>query len=71
MASASGAKRGRPKNPKGTTKKVEPGLPPDAYACLERLVGLGYGSTATDVARYLILREIDDLKRSGVLKADA
>ena len=60
-------KRGRPPNP-APTRKVEPGLPPDAHACLERLVKLGYGSTATDVARYLILREIDDLKRTGVLK---
>ena len=60
-------KRGRPKNPV-PTRKVEPGLPPDAYACLERLVDLGYGSTPTDVARYLILREIDDLKRTGVLR---
>lgn len=60
-------KRGRPKNTQ-QTKKVEPGLPPDAHACLERLAEMGYGSTPTDVARYLILREIDDLKRSGVLK---
>jgi hypothetical protein len=29
-----------------------------------------YGSNPTEVARYLILREIDDLIRTGVLKAD-
>lgn len=29
---------------------------------------LGYGSTPTDVARYLIFREIEDLKRTGVLQ---
>jgi hypothetical protein len=27
-----------------------------------------YGSNSTEVAKYLILREIDDLTRAGVLK---
>jgi hypothetical protein len=50
------------------TRQVKPWLPADAYACLEFLAKLGrYGSNPTDVARYLILREIDDLTRSDVL----
>lgn len=57
----------RPENEK-PTKQVKPSLPADAYACLEFLAGLGrYGSNPTEVARYLILREIDDLTRSNVL----
>lgn len=60
--------RGRPKN-QHPTRKVEPSLPAAAYACLETLAQLGpYGSNPTEVARYLILREIDDLTRHGVLK---
>lgn len=59
---------GRPRNdPPG--RKVEPTLPADAYVCLERLTKIpGYGSTPTEVAKYLILREIDDLTRANVLK---
>jgi hypothetical protein len=58
---------GRPKN-KEPGKKVEPTLPADAYACLERLAKMKrFGSTPSEVARYLILREIDDLTRSNVL----
>jgi hypothetical protein len=35
----------------------------------QRLVEIGtYGSNPTEVAKYLILREIDDLTRAGVLK---
>jgi len=59
---------GRPKNEE-PTKKVEPRLPPKAFAQLQRLAAIGtYGSNATEVAKYLILREIDDLTRAGVLK---
>jgi hypothetical protein len=65
------ALRGRPKN-ETPNRKVEPTLPPDAYACLERLAAMGrYGSNPAEVARYLILREIDDLTRSGVLMPPA
>jgi hypothetical protein len=61
---------GRKKNPE-QTKKVEPRLPPKVFAKLHKLVEVGtYGSNPTEVARYLILREIDDLIRTGVLKAD-
>jgi hypothetical protein len=50
------------------SREVKPRLPADAYACLQRLAKLGrYGSNPTEVARYLILREIDDLTREGVL----
>lgn len=60
----------RPKNP-NPTKKVEPTLPADAYACLERLANLGrYGSTPAEVARYLILRELDDLTRAKAIPED-
>jgi hypothetical protein len=31
------------------------------------LMSEGYGSTTAEVAAYLVKREIDDLKRSGVL----
>lgn len=59
---------GRPKN-QHPTKKVEPTLPANAYARLEALVEIGiYGSNPTEVARYLILRELDELLRQGVLK---
>lgn len=60
---------GRPKNP-NPSRKVEPRLPVDAYACLKELVKKGYGNSPTDVAKYLILREIDDLKRTRVLNRD-
>jgi hypothetical protein len=51
---------------------VKPLIPADAYACLQRLAKMGrYGSNPTDVARYLILREIDDLTREGVLPKTA
>jgi hypothetical protein len=59
---------GRPKNV-NESKKIEPVLPLEAYQRLEELVTKGYGSNPTDVGRYLILRELDDLKRSGVLPA--
>jgi hypothetical protein len=50
--------------------EVEPRLPPKAFAQLQRLVEMGtYGSNPTEVAKYLILREIDDLTRTGVLKS--
>jgi len=34
---------------------------------LEFLTGWGYGNDQTDVARYLIERGLDDLRRSGVI----
>jgi hypothetical protein len=58
---------GRPKNEE-PTKKVEPRLQPKVFTQLQRLVEIGtYGSNPTEVAKYLILREIDDLTRAGVL----
>jgi len=53
---------------KEPTREVKPKLPADAYACLERLAAMGrYGSNPTEVAKYLIIREIDELTRSGLL----
>lgn len=50
-------------------RHVKPSLPADAYACLQWLArNMGrYGNNPTEVARYLILRGIDDLTRGGVL----
>lgn len=49
-------------------REVKPKIPVDAYACLQRLARMGrYGNNPTEVAKYLILREIDDLTRSGIL----
>jgi hypothetical protein len=57
----------RPAN-KTPSHKVHPALPAAAYACLEDLAKMEqYGNSPTEVARYLILREIDDLTRAGVL----
>jgi hypothetical protein len=57
----------RPKNA-NPSRKVEPSLPADAYACLQRLARMGrFGSNPTEVAKYLLTRSIDDLTRSGVL----
>ena len=59
-------KRGRPPN-KAPTKKVSPSLDEPTLASLDQLVSKGYGKNPSDVARYFIKREIDDLKRAGVL----
>lgn len=50
-------------------RQVKPWLPADAYACLQWLAKnmSRYGNNPTEIARYLILREIDDLTRGGVL----
>jgi len=51
------------------TGPCEPRLRPKAYAQLKQLAEIGtYGSNATGVAKFLILRELDDLLRAGVLK---
>jgi hypothetical protein len=61
---------GRPRNDE-PTRKVEPRLPAEAFNQLESLVEIGtYGSNPTEVARYLIIRGLDDLLRSGVLKRE-
>jgi len=67
-----GAKRGG-KTTGEANGKVNPTLPPDAIACLELLAKMGRfgGSTKTAVAGYLIMREIDDLTRAGVLPKKA
>ena len=62
----------RPKNDR-PARKIEPVIPAGAYACLQALTVQGrYGSTPNEVARYLILRGLDDLGRVGQLaKEDA
>ena len=58
--------RGRPRNATPSTK-VEPSLDASTVASLDLLIRKGYGKNRADVARYLILREIDDLKRAKVI----
>lgn len=54
------------------TRKVEPRLHPKAYKRLEMLVQEGtYGSNPTEVSKYLILRELDDLRRAGLFGSEA
>jgi hypothetical protein len=52
-----------------TPRQVKPMLPADAYACLQWLSTnmSRYGNNPTEVARFLILRTLDDLTREGVL----
>jgi hypothetical protein len=58
---------GRKPNP-NPGHKVDPMLPADSYACLQFLADLKrYGANPNEVARYMILREIDDLTRAGVI----
>ena len=46
-----------------------PRLHPKAHAQLKQLAEIGtYGGNATEVAKLLILRKLDDLIRAGVLK---
>jgi hypothetical protein len=48
--------------------KVHPSLPKPAIRCLELLLESGrYGTTVSDVARFLLMRSIDDLTRAKVL----
>jgi len=44
-------------------------IPAESYACLKFLADNmnRYGSNPNEVARYMILREIDDLTRAGVI----
>jgi hypothetical protein len=52
-------------------KKLEIGLAVEVHALLLRLSKIGgYGTTPADVARYVLQRGIDDLRRAGVLKSD-
>ncbi len=62
---------GRKKNP-NPSRKVDPMIPAESYACLRFLAEKlnRYGSNPNEVARYLILREIDELTRSGVIPKD-
>jgi hypothetical protein len=46
---------------------LEIGLAPPTFAALQQLVKIGYGQNPTEVARYLIQREVDDLRRSRVI----
>ena len=58
---------GRKPNP-NPGRKVDPVLPADSFACLQFLADLKrYGANPNEVARYMILREIDDLTRAGVI----
>lgn len=58
---------GRKKNP-NPTKRVDPKIPAEAYTCLLHLAQLGrFGSNTNEVARYLLVRAVDDLTRAGVL----
>jgi hypothetical protein len=66
MADATQRKGGRPKN-EAPSPVVEVTLAPEQLEELRSLVGR-YGRSPTAVARYLIERELDDLRRSGVLK---
>ena len=62
------SKRGRPKSDE-PGRKVEPTLPASMYRRLEQLAGMDeYPGTPTEVAKYLITRELDDLRRAGVFK---
>lgn len=57
----------RPKNA-NPSRKVEITLAKDAFDCLDLLAKRGrFGNNPTEVARYLLTREIDDLTRAGVL----
>jgi len=61
-------KRGRPKNEEPTIK-VEPRLPPGVFRCLRWLASKNrYGSTPTEVAKYLIVRGVDDWDRAGMFR---
>lgn len=47
---------------------VHPSLPKPAIRCLEQLLKSGrYGTNVSDVARYLLMRSIDDLTRANIL----
>jgi hypothetical protein len=60
------ASRGRPKQDE-PGRKVEPTIPAGMYRRLEQLSEMDeYPATPTEVAKYLIMRAIDDLKRAGV-----
>lgn len=60
---------GRKKNT-NPTKRVDPTIPFGSYACLQFLVGKGrHGANVREVARYLIIRGLDELTREGILPA--
>ncbi|MEE2690708.1 MAG: hypothetical protein VX640_04110 [Pseudomonadota bacterium] len=52
------------------SKTVQPTLSPAQHEQLEQLRKKGYGKSKSEVARYLIQRELDDLIRAGVVKTD-
>jgi hypothetical protein len=53
------------------THKVHPALPAEAYRCLERLAKKNrLGSTPTEIAKYMILRVIDDMDRAKAIPED-
>jgi hypothetical protein len=60
--------RGRPS---GRGKKVDPVLPPDAHASIVFLANRKrFGTTTNEVARYLIIRALEELAREGILPSE-
>ena len=56
---------GRPRS-KEPGKKVEPTIPAKTYRLLERVAEMdAYPDTPTEVAKYFIVRALDDLTRAG------
>ncbi len=50
------------------SKTVQPTLSAEALAYIDQLIEIGgYGKNPSEVARYLISRELDDLLRAKVL----
>jgi hypothetical protein len=67
LGGMSGTRSGGRKVAADASIRVAMRLPPDAVRCLEMLMSEGYGTSTAEVAAYLVKREIDDLKRTGVL----
>lgn len=51
-----------------THYKVQKMIGRQAVQYFDRLIEMGYGKNYDEVASYLLRRELDDLKRTGVLK---
>ena len=61
-------RKGRKPNP-NPGRRVDPMLPAETHACLQYLADIRgrYGANPNEVARYMIMREVDDLTRAGVI----
>lgn len=66
---AGGKRPGRPKN-EAPSKVLELTVGHEMLAELEALVQLKYGKSPVEVVRYLVQRELDDLKRAKVLPSE-